>query len=134
MKNKAVAASIALGLVLFAWTAQSLGDEKIVDEKEFRLAILSVDDVTFVLPSVILLEATARQNPLELVITNHTKKAHGFAIDRMKVRVELKPGETTTIKVPVADLVTLARTKGEGYRSYDPLHPKDIGMLIYFQY
>ena len=135
MKDKAVVASIGLVLVLFAWTARSLADEKLGDEpKEFRLAILSVDDVSFVLPSVILLEATARQNPLNLVVTNHTKKEHGFAIDKMKVREVLKPGETKTIKVPVADLVSLAGTQGKGYRSYDPLHPKEIGMLIYFQY
>jgi len=135
MKDKAVVASIGLVLVLFAWTAQSFADEKLGDEpKEFRLAILSVDEVSFVLPSVILLDATARQSPLKLVVTNHTKKEHGFAIDSMKVNVVLTPGETKTIKVPVADLVPLARTQGEGYRTYDPLHPKDIGSLIYFRY
>ena len=135
MKHKAVVASIGLVLVLFAWTAKSLADEKLGDEpKEFRLAILSVDEVSFVLPSVILLDATARQSPLKLVVTNHTKKEHGFAIDSMKVNVVLTPGETKTIKVPVADLVPLARTQGEGYLTYDPLHPKDIGSLIYFRY
>ena len=135
MKNKAVVASIGLVLVLFAWTAQSLADEKLGDEpKEFRLAILYVDDVSFVLPSVILLDAAARQSPLKLVVTNHTKKEHGFAIDKMKVREVLKPGETKTIKVPVADLASLAGTQGKGYRSYDPLHPKEIGSLIYFRF
>ena len=135
MKDKAVVASIGLILVLFAWTAQSLAVEKLGDEpKEFQLAILSVDDVSFVLPSVIVLDEKARQRPLELVVTNHTKKEHGFAIDRMKVREVLKPGETKTIKVPVADLVSLGGTQGKGYRTYDPLHPKEIGMLIYFRF
>ena len=135
MKDKAVVASIGLILVLFAWPAQSLADEKAGDvPKEFQLAILAVDDVSFVLPSVIVLDEKARQRPLELVVTNHTKKEHGFAIDRMKVSVVLKPGETKTIKVPVADLVSLAGTQGKGYRSYDPLHPKEIGMLIFFRF
>ena len=135
MKDKAVVAFIGLLLTLFAWTGQSLAEEKLGDEsKEYHLAILSVDDVSFVLPSVILLEATARQSPLKLVVTHHTKKEHGFAIDSMKVNVVLTPGETKTIKVPVADMVPLARTQAEGYRTYDPLHPKDIGSLIYFRY
>ena len=134
MKDKAVVASIGLILVLFAWTAQSLADELGDEPKEFQLAILSVDDVSFVLPSVIVLGEKARQRPLELVVTNHTKKEHGFAIDRMKVSVVLKPGETKTIKVPVADLVSLAGTQGKGYRTYDPLHPKEIGMLIFFRF
>ena len=135
MKEKAVIASIGLVLVLFAWTAQSLADEKLGDEpKEFRLAILSADDVSFVLPSVIVLDEKARQRPLELVITNHTKKEHGFAIDRMKVREVFNPGETKTIKVPVADLTSLGGTQGKGYRTYDPLHPNEIGSLIYFRF
>ena len=135
MKDKAVVASIGLVLVLFAWTAQSLADEKPGDEaKEFRFAILSVDDVSFVLPSVIVLGAKARQIPLELVVTNHTKKEHGFAVDKMKVREVLKPGETKTIKVPVADLASLAGTGGEGYWTYDALHPSAIGSLIYFRF
>ncbi|HEY3196565.1 MAG TPA: hypothetical protein VGJ57_01025 [Nitrospirales bacterium] len=135
MKNKAVFASIGLVLLLFAWTGRSLADDKPGEEpKEFRLAILYVDDVSFVLPSVILLDATARQNPLNLVVTNHTKKEHGFAIDSMKVSIVLRPGETKTIKVAVADMVPLARTQAEGYRTYDPLYPKDIGSLIYFRY
>jgi hypothetical protein len=135
MEVKSIIVSLGLILVLFAWTAQALADEKLGDEpKEFRLAILSVDDVNFVLPSVILLEAPARQRPLELVVTNHTKNTHGFAIDKMKVSIVLKPGETKTIKVPVADLAPLVGTQGKGYRSYDPLHPKEIGTLIYFQY
>jgi hypothetical protein len=135
MKNKAVIASIGLILVLFAWTAQSQADAKLGDEpNEFRFAILSVDDVSFVLPSVIVLGAKARQSPLGLVVTNHTKKEHGFAIDKMKVREVLKPGETKTIKVPVADMASLAGTGGEGYRTYDPLHPSGIGSLIYFRF
>jgi hypothetical protein len=135
MNDKALVASIGLVLVLFAWTAQSLADEKLGDEpKEFQLAILSVDDVSFVLPSVIVLSEKARQRPLELIVTNHTKKEHGFAIDKMKVREVLKPGETKTIKVPVADLASLAGTEGKGYRTYDPLHPKAIGSLIYFRF
>jgi hypothetical protein len=135
MKDKAAVASIGLVLVLFAWTAQSLADEKLGDEpKEFRLAILSVDDVGFVLPSVIVLSQKARLKPLELVVTNHTKKEHGFAIDGMKVKEVLKPGETKTIKVPVADLASLAGTEGKGYWTYDPLHPKEIGSLIYLRF
>lgn len=135
MKNQAVVASIGLILVLFAWTAQTLADEKLGDEpKDFRFAILSVDDVSFVLPSVIVLGGKARQKPLELVVTNHTKKEHGFAIDKMKVKEVLKPGETRTITVPVADLASLALTGGEGYRTYDHLHPSEIGSLIYFRF
>ena len=61
MKGKAVVASIGLVLVLSAWTAQSLADEKLSDEpKEFQLAILSVDEVSFILPSVVVLDEKAR--------------------------------------------------------------------------
>jgi hypothetical protein len=135
MKDKAVVASIGLVLVLFAWTAQSLADEKLGDApKEFRLAILSADGVSFVLPSVIVVDEKARQKPLELVITNHTKKERGFAIDKMKVREVLKPGETKMIKVPVADLASLGGTEGKSYRTYDPLHPDAIGSLFYFRF
>jgi hypothetical protein len=135
MQLKSLVRSLVLILVVFAWTAQARADEKVRDaSKEFRLAILSVDDVSFVLPSVIVLDATARLNPLELVVTNHTKNEHGFAIDSMKVNVVLKPRETKSITVPVADLAPLARTQGRGYRTYDPLHPKEIGMLIYLLY
>lgn len=135
MKDKALVASIGLVLVLCAWTAQSFSDEKLGDQpKEFRFAILSVDDVSFVVPSVIVLDEKARQSPLELVVTNHTKIEHGFAIDKMKVREMLKPGETKTIKVPVADMASLGGTEGKGYRTYDPLHPKEIGSLIYLRF
>jgi hypothetical protein len=135
MEAKAIVISLGLILVLFAGSSQTLADEILAAEpKELRLAIFSLDDVSFVLPSAMLLDATARLSPLELVVTNHTKKEHGFAIDSMKVSVVLKPGETKTITVPVADLAPLARTQGKGYRTYDPLYPNDIGMMIFFRY
>jgi hypothetical protein len=135
MQLKSLIVSLGLVLLLFEYPSQAVANEKLGDQpKGYRLSILTVDEVSFVLPSIILLEPTARQSPLELVVTNHTKKEHGFAIDSMKVSVVLKPGETKIIRVPIADLVPLARTQGEGYQTYDPLHPKDIGMLIYFRY
>jgi hypothetical protein len=76
MEAKAIVISLGLILVLFAGSSQTLADEVLAAEpKELRLAILSVDDVSFVLPSAILLDATARLNPLELVLTNHTRKS-----------------------------------------------------------
>ena len=135
MRVKAIVVSLGLVLVVFAWSSQALAGEMLVAKaNEFRLAILSVDDVSFVLPSVIVLGGKARQSPLGLVVTNHTKKEHGFAIDRMKVREVLKPGETKRIKVAVEDLASLAGTEGKGYWTYDPLHPNEIGSLIYFRF
>ena len=146
MERKAIVVSAGLVLVLFAWTGPSFADEMLGGEpKDFRLAILSEDDVSFVLPSVVIVDEKARQRPLELVVTNlgviadlrllivtnHTKKEHGFAIDRLKVKELLKPGETKTVKVSVSDLDSLGGSEQKTYRIYDPLHAKDVGSVIY---
>jgi hypothetical protein len=132
MERKAIVVSAGLVLVLFAWTSPSFADEMLGGEpKDFRLAILSEDDVSFVLPSVVIVDEKARQRPLELIVTNHTKKEHGFAIDRLKVKELLKPGETKTVKVSVSDLDSLGGSEQKTYRIYDPLHAKDVGSVIY---
>ena len=71
-------------------------------------------------------------NPLELIVTNHTKKEHGFAIDRLKVREVLKPGESKTIKISVTDLDAIG-TDRSSFKYYCHLHKGHIGGQLYIK-
>jgi hypothetical protein len=102
------------------------------EPKEFHVAILSEDRVSFILPSVIVVDETVKQRPLELIVTNHTSKEHGFAIDKFKVKKVLKPGEVKTIKISVTDLDSIG-TDQSAFRIYDHLHPKEVGGQVYIR-
>ena len=102
------------------------------EPKEFNLAILSEDQVSFYIPSAIILDERRRLNPLELVVTNHTKKEHGFAIDRLKIKEVLKPGESKTIKVSVTDLDAIG-TDQSAFKYYCQLHKGHIGGQLYIK-
>jgi hypothetical protein len=115
-----------IGLQAYAADPDMLGGEP----KEFNLAILSEEHVSYYVPSAIILDEKGRLNPLEMVVTNHTKKEHGFAIDRLKIKEVLKPGESKTIKVAVTDLDAIG-TDRSAFRYYCHLHPGHIGGQLY---
>jgi len=117
-----------LGPQSFAADPDMLGGEP----KEFNIAILSEENVSYDVPSAIILDEKRRLNPLELVVTNNTKKEHGFAIDKLKIKEVLKPGETKTIKVSVTDLDAIG-TDQSAFKYYCQLHKGHIGGQLYIK-
>jgi hypothetical protein len=101
------------------------------EPREFQVAILSNGKVTFILPSTIVIDEKVKLKPLELIVTNETREKHGFAIDKLKVKEVLKPGETKTIKLTVTDLDSLGGTEQTAYRMYDPVHAHTVGGQIF---
>jgi hypothetical protein len=97
------------------------------EPREFHIAILSIGKVTFILPSTIVIDEKVKLKPLELIVTNETREKHGFAIDRLKVKEVLQPGETKTIKLTVTDFHSLGGTEQTAYRMYDPVHAHTVG-------
>jgi hypothetical protein len=97
------------------------------EPRAFHVAILSSGKVTFIVPSTIVIDEKTRLTPLELIVTNETRKKHGFAIDTLRVKEVLEPGETKTVKVTVTDLDSLGRTEQTAYRIYDPVHAHTVG-------
>ena len=64
--------------------------------------------------------------PLSLKVVNMLDAEHGFAIDTMKVKEVLKPGEEKTISVPL-DNIDLSATD---HRVYCQLHPKHVAATL----
>jgi len=60
---------------------------------------------------------------LTFKVTNKLDADHGFAIDAMKVKQVMKPGEEVTISVPMGDLDQALAV----YKFYCHLHPGHIG-------
>ena len=60
---------------------------------------------------------------LEFKVTNKLDADHGFAIDAMKVKQVVKPGEEITVKVDMGDLDQSLAV----YKFYCHLHPGHIG-------
>ena len=100
------------------------------EPRDFRIVILSEENVSFDLPSAIIVDEKVRQRPLELVVANHTKNEHGFSVDRFKIKEVLKPGESKTIKISVTDLDAIG-TDQSAFRYYCQLHPGHIGGQLY---
>ena len=71
---------------------------------QFNLAILEEHNVSFVVPSALIVDERGKVSGLTLAVTNYTRKEQGFAIDRVRVKEVVKPGETKTIKISVTDL------------------------------
>jgi len=63
-----------------------------------------------------------RSKPLTLKVSNPLAAEHGFAIDTMKVKDVIKPGETKAITVP---LENIDQSVSE-HRVYCQLHPKHV--------
>ena len=60
---------------------------------------------------------------LEFKLTNKLDADHGFAIDAMKVKQVVKPGEEVTVSVPMGDLDQALTV----YKFYCHLHPGHVG-------
>ncbi len=68
------------------------------------------------------IDLRGRSKPLTLKVSNPLAAEHGFAIDTMKVKDVIKPGETKTITVP---LENIDQSVSE-HRVYCQLHPKHV--------
>ena len=100
------------------------------EPRDFRIVILSEENVSFDLPSAIIVDGKVRQRPLELVVANHTKNEHGFSIDKFNIKEVVKPGESKTIKISVTDLDATG-TDQSAFRYYCQLHPGHIGGQLF---
>jgi len=61
-----------------------------------------------------------------LKVKNTLAAEHGFAIDTMKVKEVIKPGEEKTITVPLENIDTMVSE----HRVYCQLHPKHVAATI----
>ena len=121
-------ALMGYGVRSYAADPDMLGGEP----KEFHVVVLSEENVSFILPSTIIVDEKQRLRPLELIVSNHTKKEHGFAIDKLKVKEVLKPGQTKTIKIAVADLDAIG-TDQSAFKYYCQLHPGHVSGQLYIK-
>ncbi len=64
--------------------------------------------------------------PLVFKLINKMDADHGFAIDAMKVKQVVKPGEEVTVSVPMGDLDQALSV----YKFYCHLHPGHVGGSI----
>jgi hypothetical protein len=66
------------------------------------------------------------KGPVTLKVKNALSADHGFAIDSMKVKEVIKPGEEKTITVPLENIDQSASE----HRVYCQLHPKHVAATI----
>ena len=95
-------------------------------------AILSIDPVSFYVPSAIIRDERGKLNPLVLIVTNNTQKEHGFAMDPVKIKEVLKPGESKTFTLSQTDLDALG-TDRSTFKYYCHLHKGHIGGQVYIK-
>lgn len=106
--------------------------QEIKGPTQFNLAILEEDNVSFVVPSAIIVDERGKVSGVTFTVTNHTKKEQGFAIDKVRVKEVVKPGETKTIKLSVTDLDGIG-TDQSVFPYYSQIDPKHIGGLLYIK-
>ena len=99
---------------------------------QFNLAILEEHNVSFLVPSALIVDERGKVSGLTLAVTNYTKKEQGFAIDKVRVKEVVKPGETKTIRLPVTDLDAIG-TDQSVFPYYSQIDPKHIGGLLYIK-
>lgn len=99
---------------------------------QFNLAILDEHNVSFVVPSTVIVDERGKLSGVTFTVTNHTKKEQGFAIDKVRVKEIVKPGETKTIKLSVTDLDGIG-TDQSVFPYYSHVDPKHIGGLLYIK-
>ena len=134
MQGKAMLLLAGMLMMLATPGAQSYAAEMLGGEpKEFHVAIISVGKHSFILPSTIIVDEKAKSQPMELFVTNDTKEKHGFAIDKLKVKGVLKPGETKKITLSVTDLDSLGGSEQSVYRIYDPVFSHTVGGQLYIR-
>lgn len=69
---------------------------------------------------------TSGSRPLTLKVVNTLTAEHGFAIDTMKVKEVIKPGEEKSITVPVGNIDKAVSE----HRVYCHLHPKHVAATL----
>ncbi len=132
MKGKAMLLLAGMLVMLPILGAQSYAAEMLGGEpKEFHVAIISVGKHSFILPSAIIVDEKAKRQPMELFVSNDTREKHGLAIDKLKVKEVLNPGETKKITLSVTDLDSLGGSEQSAYRIYDPVHSHTVGGQIF---
>jgi hypothetical protein len=131
MKSRAIAAMFgALALLMGNGSLSNAQEAK--GPTQFNLAILDEHNVSFVVPSTIILDERGKVSGVTLTVTNHTKKEQGFAIDKVRVKEMVRPGETKTIKLSVTDLDGIG-TDQSVFPYYSHVDPKHIGGLLYIK-
>lgn len=131
MKSRVIAALIGTcALVLSIGTLSHA--QEIKGPTQFNLAILNEDTVSFVVPSALIVDERGKVSGVTFTVTNHTKKEQGFAIDKLRVKEILKPGETKTIKLSVTELDGIG-TDQSVFSYYSHVDPKHIGGLLYIK-
>ena len=118
--------SLFLGMGSMSYAQEAKGPT------QFNLAILEEHNVSFVVPSALIVDERGKVSGLTLAVTNYTKKEQGFAIDRVRVKEVVKPGETKTIKISVTDLDGIG-TDQSVFPYYSQIDPKHIGGLLYIK-
>jgi hypothetical protein len=128
---KSMALTILFGACALFLTTVSNAQE-IKGPTQFNLAILDQDSVSFVVPSALIVDERGKVSGVTFTVTNHTKKEQGFAIDQVRVKEIVKPGETKTIKLSVTQLDAIG-TDQSVFPYYSHLDPKHIGGLLYIK-
>lgn len=99
----------------------------------FTLALLAEHQVSFILPSAIIVDERGKASKITLTVTNHSKKEQGFAIDMFHVKEVLKPGAIKTIQISATDLDAIG-TDQSVFPYYDQLDKANIGGLLYMKH
>jgi hypothetical protein len=128
---KSMALTILFGACALFLTTVSNAQE-IKGPTQFNLAILDQDSVSFVVPSALIVDERGKVSGVTFTVTNHTKKEQGFAIDQVRVKEVVKPGETKTIKLSVTQLDAIG-TDQSVFPYYSHVDPKHIGGLLYIK-
>jgi hypothetical protein len=131
MKSKAIAV-----LLVACALCPSIGTlsyaQEVKGPTQFNLAILDEHSVSFVVPSALIVDERGKVSGITFTVTNYTKKDQGFAIDKVRVKEVVKPGETKTIKLSVTDLDAIG-TDQSVFPYYSHIDPKHIGGLLYIK-
>jgi hypothetical protein len=120
--------AFALMLSIGTWTYA----QEAKGPTQFNLAILDEHNVSFVVPSALIVDERGKLSGVTFTVTNHTKKEQGFAIDKVHLKEIVKPGETKTIKLTVTDLDGIG-TDQSVFPYYSHVDSKHIGGLLYIK-
>ena len=128
---QSMAFTILIGACALFLTTVSQAQE-VKDPTQFNLAILDQDSVSFVVPSALIVDERGKVSGVTFTVTNHTKKEQGFAIDQVRVKEIVKPGETKTIKLSVTQLDAIG-TDQSVFPYYSHVDSTHIGGLLYIK-
>ncbi len=131
MKVKAIAAILGACFLFLSIGTLSYAQEA-KGPTQFNLAILAEHNVSFVLPSAIIVDERGKVSGITLTVTNHTKKEQGFVIDKLRAKEVVKPGEIKTIKLSSTDLDAIG-TDQSVFPYYSHLDTGHIGGLLYIK-